>query len=241
MPQPSQSDTLFIVLPVYNEQAALRDVIEEWIPILRATCNKFVLYAINDGSTDASLHILTDLSAEFPEIEILDKPNSGHGRSCVQGYHTAIERNFTWVFQIDSDGQCDPRYFSGLWDSRNEERPVYGFRYKRDDGLKRVLISRALSWLIYLHTSTWVRDANVPYRLMPTSAVKQCLSLIPDSASLPNVFLSALQEHYYGIDWLNIHFRDRQGGQSFHKYSSLLRNAVQLSGQLRQCFAAMRA
>ncbi len=240
MQQPSHSDTLFVVLPVYNEQAALREVIEEWLPVLRAACENFVLYAINDGSTDASLRILTTLSAEFPEIEIRDQANAGHGRSCVRGYATAVARNAEWVFQIDSDGQCDVHYFSSLWDRRNTKKPVYGFRSKRDDGLRRVLISRALRWCVYLGTGTWVRDANVPYRLMPVSSVAQCLSLIPDNPALANVFLSALQEHYYGIEWVDIRFRNRHSGQSSLRFSALLRTALQLYGQLRQCFSALR-
>ena len=225
---------------MYNEQTALRHVIEEWVPVLRAACGNFVLCAINDGSTDSSLRILADLSADFPELEILDQPNSGHGRSCVLGYNTAVSRNAEWLFQIDSDGQCDPYYFPSLWDRRSEKRPVYGFRYKRDDGLKRLLISRALTWFVYAATGTWVRDANVPYRLMHASTVARRLALIPDDVSLTNVFLATLQEHYDGIDWVDIRFRNRRGGHSSLKSAALLRHALQLSRQLRQCFSAIR-
>ena len=109
----------------------------------------------------------------------MDQSNSGHGRSCVRGYHTAVSWNAEWIFQIDSDGQCDPHYFPSLWDKRNEKRSVYGFRYKRDDGLKRLLISRVLTWFVYAATrGTWVRDPNVPYRLMHVSTMAQRLALI---------------------------------------------------------------
>jgi len=117
---------------------------------------------------------------------------------------------------------------------------VYGFRYKRDDGLKRLLISRALTWFVYAATSAWVRDANVPYRLMHVSSVARRLALIPDDASLSNVFLAALQEHYSGIDWVDIRFRNRRGGHSSLKSAALLRHALQLYTQLRQCFSAIR-
>ena len=48
-----------------------------------------------------------------------------------------------YVFQIDSDGQCDPRYFASLWRLREQFTVVYGVRTTRDDGLARVLISRS--------------------------------------------------------------------------------------------------
>ena len=117
---------------------------------------------------------------------------------------------------------------------------MYGFRYKRDDGLKRLLISRALTWFVYAATGAWVRDANVPYRLMHVSTVAQRLALIPDEASLSNVFLAALQEHYDGIDWVDIRFHKRRGGHSSLKPAALLRNAPQLYRQLRQCFSTIR-
>ena len=236
-----KSSALFVVLPVYNEQAALRHVLHEWVPVLRAACENFVLCAINDGSTDSSLRVLTDLSADFPELEILDQSNSGHGRSCVRGYHAAVTRNAEWIFQIDSDGKCDPHYFPSLWDKRNEKRSVYGFRYKRDDGLNRLLISRVLTWFVYAATGgTWVRDPNVPYRLMHVSTVAQHLALIPDKASLSNIFLAALQERYNGIDWIDIRFRNRRGGHSSLKPVALLHHVLPLYRQLRQCFSAIR-
>ena len=117
---------------------------------------------------------------------------------------------------------------------------MYGFRYKRDDGLKRLLISRALTWFVYATTGTWVRDANVPYRLMHASSVAQRLALIPDDVSLSNVFLATLQEHYDGIDWVDIRFRNRRGGHSSLKPAALLRHALPLYRQLRRCFSAIR-
>ena len=75
---------------------------------------------------------------------------------------------------------------------------------------------------------------------MHTSAVAQPLALIPDDVSLANVFLATLQEHYYGIDWIDIRFRNRRGGHSSLKPTALLRHVLPLYRQLRQCFSAIR-
>ncbi len=43
--------------------------------------------------------------------------------------------------QVDSDGQCDPRFFAAFWDGRDQADAIFGLRKTRDDGLSRVLIS----------------------------------------------------------------------------------------------------
>jgi hypothetical protein len=75
---------------------------------------------------------------------------------------------------------------------------------------------------------------------MHVSTMAQRLALIPDDAILSNVFLAALQEHYNGIDWIDIRFRNRRGGHSSLKPAALLRHVLPLYRQLRQCFSAIR-
>ncbi len=236
MPQPNPDPSLFVVLPVFNEQAALRQVIEEWTVVLRNTSPGFTLYAINDGSSDASLTILLELSAEIPELEILNQANLGHGRSCLNAYLTAVRRGSEWVLQIDSDGQCDPQYFTKFWSERRHESPTYGQRCSRADGIHRQLLSYGLRLLIRVATGIEVRDSNVPYRLMHNSTLKRCLSFIPIDTPLPNVLLAVLHQYWFNIRWVTIHFRARQGGQSFHKFFLLIVLTVRLYQALRRCF-----
>ena len=105
---------LYVVMPVYNEERALPDIFREWIPMLRATVGEFRLLAIDDGSRDESLTVLNQLAAQYTELEVVHKNNTGHGQSCIFGYRLALDRGAKWVFQLDSDGQCDPRYFQSF-------------------------------------------------------------------------------------------------------------------------------
>ena len=236
MPPRQPDPSLFVVLPVFNEEVALRQVIEEWTVVLRDNSPGFTLYVINDGSSDASLTILLELSAEIPELEILSQANLGHGRSCLNAYFTAIGRDSEWILQIDSDGQCDPQYFAKFWSERRHERPTYGQRRSRADGIHRQLLSYGLRLLIRVATGIDVRDSNVPYRLMHKSTLKRCLSCIPIDTPLPNVLLAVLHQYWFNIRWVTIHFRGRQGGQSFHKFFLLIVLTGRLYKALRRCF-----
>src|SRR6218665_1259369 len=107
---------LLVVLPVFNEQACVRKVISEWFLEIEGWTEDFVFLVINDGSTDGTSRILESLRPKFgPRLEIVERSNHGHGQSCLFGYRVAAERQIPFVFQIDSDGQCDPQYFFRFW------------------------------------------------------------------------------------------------------------------------------
>ena len=184
---------LMIILPIYNEQASIRKVVNEWFAELDNWTHDFVLLAINDGSTDCTLQILEDARERLGDrLEILDQANRGHGQSCLEGYRTACDRNFVYVLQLDSDGQCDPQYFFRFWRRRHDSDVIYGRRYKRLDGWRRVLASHVLRLTLLFVARVWCVDANVPYRLMRTRGLRTKVDLIPADFHLANVALAVL-------------------------------------------------
>ena len=81
----------------------------EWNEYLIKNHIKYEFIIINDGSTDKSREKILELSKTIKNITMIDKKNSGHGSSCINGYMHCIEsKKFDWVLQIDSDHQCDP-------------------------------------------------------------------------------------------------------------------------------------
>src|SRR5262245_15354722 len=187
MVAPAGSD-LWVVMPVHNEARTIRAVVEEWLPVLRRDAVQFTFCVIDDGSTDATPAVLAQLVREHPQVEVVTKTNSGHGRSCLQGYRLAIARGAQWILQVDGDGQCDPAYFAELWRLRDEHPLVFGVRRVRRDGRWRQLVS----WLRALGAAAavgvWVRDPNVPYRLMRASVLDRVDDAVPDRVDLANVY-----------------------------------------------------
>lgn len=145
---------------------------------------------------------------------ILNKNNSGHGPSCIYGYRYAIEKNYPWIFQIDSDGQCDPTFFEIFWKNKELHPWQWGNRRTRDDGWQRIVVTKILSFVVWLGSGIYVKDANVPYRLMPSTSLAKVLNLIPENFFLANVLLSVLIQAHEKILWHTIHFRNRLSGVS---------------------------
>lgn len=61
-----------VILPVYNAEQYLYDTL---VSLTNQTYKNFIILAINDGSTDSSLKILTDYSKIEPRLKIISRKN----------------------------------------------------------------------------------------------------------------------------------------------------------------------
>lgn len=224
---------LWIVMPVYNEEEAITSVCEEWQKMLIDSKVPYTLCILNDGSKDGTLKILRQYEQKYPQIKIIDKPNSGHGQSCIMGYKLALEDGADWIMQIDSDGQCDPAFFPQFVAMTDKYKAIYGYRKTREDGLKRSLISRFVTLFTYAATGRWVRDANVPYRLIHESIMKNIVHKVPPDFHLANIYVSVVSDKLTPIKWVNINFRDRSGGSPSVKTFSFVKHGFKLFKQLK--------
>lgn len=225
---------LWVVMPVYNEQACIAAVVEEWLAALRGAASDFTLCVLNDGSTDGTPRILHEMASRERELVVIDRPNSGHGQTCVEGYRTALAHGAEWILQVDSDGQCDAGLLP-LFVTASSQYPVtYGCRRIRRDGRWRHLISRAVSVCVYAATGVWVRDPNVPYRVMDASTLRDVVDQVPPDFHLANVLVAVLQHRRHGIHWVDIHFRPRSAGTSSVKPLGFVTRGVELFRQLRR-------
>ena len=231
-----QSPDLAVVMPIYNEAESIRSVVQEWFRALDQTSANFVLFAINDGSTDETAAILSALNQELgPRLWVVNKENSGHGRSCRLGYEIALAEGAPWILQIDSDGQCDPAFLPWPVDSEIFDC-AFGYRRTRDDGIGRRLVSQCCRMVLWLVTGTYVRDPNVPYRLIREGALRSALKSIPADFNLQNIALSLVLKRNAELRWryFPIHFRTRRGGESTISYRNLSKTARELLRDLKR-------
>jgi len=215
---------LVVVMPVYNEAAQIASVLGEWFACLNKIVPRFVLLAINDGSKDETATILESLSCELgPRLRVVNKANSGHGPSCREGYELALAEGAQWVFQIDSDGQCDPAFFQAFYENRAAYDCLFGYRRTRDDGFGRIVISRCCRTLLWLITGAYLRDPNVPYRLIRARALRLALHKVPADFDLQNIAVSFALKRQAELRWKDvpIHFRARQGGENSINYRKI--------------------
>ncbi len=206
-------DKLYIVIPAYNEQETIEDIVRKWYPNVLLGGEGSKLLVIDDGSRDDTGAKLDALKAEFPLLDVRHKQNSGHGPSILAGYKYAIAEGADYIFQTDSDGQTEPSEFPEFWEKRRIYEMIVGYRKGREDGFGRIVVTRVLRALILLTFHVYVKDANTPFRLMKASVLEKEIKYVPRDFFLTNVLISVIfTKRRYRIKYLPITFRPRQGG-----------------------------
>jgi len=209
-------DSLYIVMPAYNEQDSLEKVVNDWYKIIdeHSADGKSKLVVVNDGSKDDTLVIGQKLMDKYPNFEIIDKSNSGHGPTVLFAYKYAIQNGADYIFQTDSDGQTNPLEFENFWNMRKKYDAIIGDRQdSRQDGKDRVFVEKVVCILVKLIFGVDVPDANAPFRLMKTDLVKKYIDIMPQDFNIPNiVFTAAFVYFKEKVKFVKISFEQRSAG-----------------------------
>jgi glycosyltransferase involved in cell wall biosynthesis len=181
---------LAVVMPVYNEEAIVGQVLADWSAKLTALGIDYRIHAYNDGSKDSTARVLDQAAAADGRVQAHHKPNSGHGPTILQGY---IENcNAQWIFQVDSDNEMKPADFECLWRERARYDFLIGERAERESPPMRRIISATAFVMVRLLCGAGVRDVNSPFRLMRSDVFRDHFLSIPRDTFAPNVLVSAI-------------------------------------------------
>ena len=208
-------NTLYIVVPAYNESENIEALIEDWYPVVERhnESGDSRLVIINDGSKDNTYEMICKAAENRPLLVAQTKPNGGHGSTVLYGYRYAIEHGADYIFQTDSDGQTLPSEFDAFWDMRNEYDAIIGDRSDRQDGKGRVFVEHTLLTLLRIMFGVKMPDSNAPFRLMKSELVNKYLKVMPENYNLPNVILTTCFVKYKEkVRFVHVTFRPRQGG-----------------------------
>ena len=179
---------LSVIIPVYNEQDIICTVISDWDNTLSDCVDNYKIIVYNDGSKDDTLSQLQSVSAQYPNLIIHDKPNSGHGSTILKGYRENIHAE--WLFQVDSDNEIAAALFKDFWSARAENDFVIGIREHHNRPKIRTLISIFSRLIVKLFYKGNSKDVNVPFRLMKSETFKSIFEQIPDDTFAPNVIVT---------------------------------------------------
>lgn len=206
-------ESLYIVMPAYNEEKNIKSVIEQWYPILEGKDESSRIVVADSGSSDATHDILIELKKTYPKLEVLEDSDRYHGPKVIALYDLAIKNGIDYVFQTDSDGQTDPNEFDAFWKQRREYDGIFGYRNVRGDGKKRAFVEKVVCFLLKLYFGVKVPDANAPFRLMKVDTLEKYLYKLPSDYNLPNIMITTYFVYYKEkTNFKTITFKPRQAG-----------------------------
>jgi len=150
--------TISVLLPVYNEEGNLRPLFAELTSALDGLGRPYEIIAIDDGSTDQSARILTELAHTNSDLRVLFfRRNTGQTAAFDAGFRHASGEI---IVTMDSDLQNDPADIPRMVRKLDEGYDfVTGWRKNRQDGfLLRKIPSKLANWIIRKVTKTKVHD-----------------------------------------------------------------------------------
>jgi len=174
--------TVFILLPCYNEERNIKELI---FRISRACQNlDYKIVAVDDGSTDETYNCLCDLSKTYPIVVLKHRENRGLHEALrtllIYAYKTASNSDF--LITMDSDLTHDPKYIPLLVSACSKEKADVAIASRFVDGggqvgvpLYREVLSMGLRLLVKFILRIPVRDVSSGYRCIRESIIKSLI------------------------------------------------------------------
>lgn len=174
----NRSSVLVIIVPCYNEEEVIRltaeklkTVLHELVRAGKIAADSYICF-VDDGSSDDTWGMITDLNREFPECKGLKlSKNFGHQSALLTALY---ELDADLYISIDADLQDDERKIIDMVDLAGEGNDiVYGVRATRttDSLLKKNLALLFYKLMTILGTKSVYNHAD--YRLMSRRAVME--------------------------------------------------------------------
>jgi glycosyltransferase involved in cell wall biosynthesis len=220
---------LIIVVPCYNEEEVLQETTRQLSTVLsgmeqEGTITEGKLLYVDDGSRDATWHIIEQLSTENPRVMGLKLAhNVGHQQALWAGLEWASNAPFDAIVSIDADLQDDVQAIVEMTERFNEGTDiVYGVRKERKTD---TFFKKHTAQAFYKLMQTMGGDVvynHADFRLMSKRAL-QALVAHPER----NLFLRGIVRSLgYPSDFVYYDRHERFAGESKYPLSKMLNFAI---------------
>lgn len=234
-----------IIIPLYNEDESLGELVDWICRVGKENKLSFEIIMIDDGSTDNSWQIISDLSERIRELKAIKfRRNYGKSAALHVGFQAA---KGDVVITMDADLQDSPEEIPGLFKMIKEEGYdlVSGWKKKRHDPLSKTLPSKFYNYTARLVTGIKLHDFNCGLKAYKKSVIKaievygemhRYIPVIAQRAGFSKIGEKVVQHHErkYGVtkfgmeryingflDLLTISFISRFGKRPMHMFGTL--------------------
>lgn len=182
---PREQAELTIVIPIYNEEENLPNLLSEIVPI--CSTHNFRAIFINDGSKDNSKEFLTNAMND-PYIDVIHhKVNKGYGAALKSGLRAAKTE---YVITFDGDGQhsVDDIVPTLNFAKANDADMVVGNRGSSVHGqhfreFGKLILRGVAKMLMDLQ----IKDLNSGFKLYKTEMVQNYLPFCPNTMAFSDI------------------------------------------------------
>ncbi len=152
--------TVSIVIPLLNEEESLRELYDWIVKVMDTQGLSFEVLFVDDGSTDSSWGIISELNAKDHRIRAFRFARN-YGKSAALNTAFAETRG-EFVVTMDADLQDSPDEIPELIAQINEENLdlVSGWKKKRYDPITKTLPTKLYNWATRKMSGIYLHDFN---------------------------------------------------------------------------------
>ena len=205
-----------IVIPMYNEEAAIADDLRGIQATMEAAGLEYEIIVVDDGSTDGCAEIVRG----FEGVHLLQHPhNRGTGAARTTGVKAA---RGDIVVMTDGDGTYPNHEMPQLIEMVQQGNAMVIGARTREAGTMRWLRTPA-KWFIrqlasYL-TATRIPDLNSGLRAFRREIALGYINLLPNTHSWVSTITIAMLSDGHPVAWHPIDYYPRKGRSSFHPFT----------------------
>ena len=127
---------------------------------------------IDDGSPDGTADIVREIQKKYPAELFLEerKGKLGLGTAYIYGFKWAVEKGYSFIFEMDADFSHNPRDLERLYEACKYQGAdmAVGSRYAKGGGFvnwpkERIYLSKGASWYTRLITWMPVKDPTAGF------------------------------------------------------------------------------
>ena len=227
--------SISVVLPVYNEEDNIRDVVKAAFDFLPSITGNFEIITVDDGSTDKTPQILKALEVSDSRLKIIRHPrNEGYGAALAAGFKKAEKE---LILMMDADRQFDISELSKFLLYINDYDTIAGFRLKRKDSIYRCLLGRLGSFCINILFGICMKDIKCGFKLFKAKVFKKMFLSVKSKGGGINIEIMAFTKtNHLRLKEVGVHHYSRihgkQTGASLKSVARGILDALRLKGQL---------
>ncbi|MEB8329454.1 glycosyltransferase family 2 protein [Flavobacteriaceae bacterium KMM 6897] len=235
-----------IVIPLLNEEESLKELHDWIVQVMQSNHFLYEILFIDDGSTDTSWNIISELSLKNPHVKgIKFLKNFGKSQALHAGFKAA---KGDVIITMDADLQDNPEEISELYKLIKEENYdlVSGWKKKRYDSiLSKNMPSKLFNWAARRTSGVKLHDFNCGLKAYKKEVVKNIevsgemhryIPVLAKSAGFSNIGEKVVQHQArkYGktkfgmerfingfLDLITIWFVSKFGKRPMHLFGAL--------------------
>jgi dolichol-phosphate mannosyltransferase len=156
-----------VIIPTYRE----RENIESIVSVISSLPVGFDILIIDDNSPDGTAELVKKMQATYLNLHLVERAAKlGLGTAYITGFNWALDRNYSYIYEMDADFSHDPKDLVRLYIECSEKGAdvAIGSRYISGVNvvnwpLSRVLMSYFASIYVRIITGMKIMDTTAGF------------------------------------------------------------------------------